>query len=122
MNRYILTEEDGIRVLPPRGGEGAMIEVLCGRTMIFFELERLESAGPVQGTPWRHGTCGALRFLAPDALLGARHKVYVPFAHADCAAFAEELKKYAPEGIFAAEAEQFVPETCDHNGTRRSDG
>ena len=44
MNRYILTSDDIVRILPPKDGESAMLEIICGRTMIFFELAQIESA------------------------------------------------------------------------------
>ena len=40
MNRYILTSDDIVRILPPKDGESAMLEIICGRTMIFLSWRR----------------------------------------------------------------------------------
>lgn len=88
MNRYILDPEDAIHVLPPQAGESAQIEIVCGRTMIFFDIAALESVCTA------HGLCGgdAVRFVGADALLGAKHEVYVPSSRPERAPLCEALK------------------------------
>lgn len=114
MNRYILDPGDAIRILPPQAGESAQIEIVCGRTMIFFDIAALESVCTA------HGLCGgdAVRFVGADALLGAKHEVYVPSSRPEHAPLCEALKKYAPPAVFAPEMD-YVRETCDHKGPHR---
>lgn len=119
MNRYILTGEDTLRFLPPRDGEDAMLELTCGRTMIFFALPQIESGCLVRGTVTENGVCCALRLIAQDALLGERHELYIPSDRADYAAFVSALRAYAPT-LIAAESADFVPEACDHSGKRHA--
>ena len=106
MNRYILTSDDIVRILPPKDGESAMLEIICGRTMIFFELAQIESAALTHDTLTDNGTCDAFRLIAPDALLGAQHEIFA------------QLKMYAPAALDLSATDEFVPERCDHNGTR----
>lgn len=119
MNRYILNPDDRIRVLPPQSGEPAMIELFCGRTMIFFELSAPLCACMAHGVPFDGGTGDALRFAGADTLLGAQHEVYVPAAHADFAAFSAALRQLAPE-LCAAPAMEYVKEACGHKGPRHA--
>lgn len=118
MNRYILTSDDGIRILPPKDGESAMLEIVCDRTMIFFELEQIESAALTHDTLTDGGACDALRLIAPDALLGARHEIYIPCTRADFDAFFAQLRMYTPAALNLSATDEFVPERCNHNGKR----
>lgn len=114
MNRYILDPDDAIRLLPPQAEESAQIEIVCGRTMIYFDAAALESICTA------HGLDGAdaLRFVGTDALLGAKHEVYVPSARPDYAAFRAALQEYAPPSLFTADMD-YVRAQCDHKGPRR---
>lgn len=118
MNRYILTSDDIVRILPPKDGESAMLEIICGRTMIFFELAQIESAALTHDTLTDNGTCDAFRLIAPDALLGAQHEIYIPCTRAGFDAFFAQLKMYAPTALDLSMTDEFVPERCDHNGTQ----
>lgn len=119
MNRYILTSEDALRVLPPRGEAEPMLEVTCGRTMIFFELSQIESLCLVRGTLTESGKTEALRLIARDALLGAAHELYIPTNRADYPVFFAQLREFAPDLVLSPAAD-FVPESCDHTGKRHS--
>lgn len=115
MNRYILEPEDSIRLLPPGNGDGGAVEVFCGRTMIFFELSRLEPlclAHGVQGGD-------AMRMVGTDALLGTKHELYIPADRADCAELLRALRRIAPELLSETEM-TYVKETCDHTGKRHT--
>lgn len=117
MNRYILAPDDRIRCFLPETGGSAVIEVFCGRSVIYFDAAQIESAQTVHGTPYAGEKCGALRFVCTDDLLGAKHEVYIPAEHPDYAAFAEGLRRDAPE-LSLGEEMQFVKETCNHDGKR----
>lgn len=117
MNRYILAPDDRIRCFLPETGGSAVIEVFCGRSVIYFDAAQIETAQTVHGTPYAGGKCDALRFVCSDDLLGAKHEVYVPAEHPDYAAFAEGLRRDAPE-LSLGEEMQFVKETCNHDGKR----
>ena len=116
MNRYTLLPEDAISVLPPEGGDGAAIRIFCERTMIVFDAAQVESVSLQQAG--KAGRC--LCFAAPDALLGARHEVFVPVSRPDYPAFLEGLRQYAPQLDLTAEA-AFVPESCDHTNKRHDE-
>ena len=109
MNRYILAPDDRIRCFLPETGGSAVIEVFCGRSVIYFDAAQIESAQTVHGTPYAGEKCDALRFVCSDDLLGAKHEDY--------AAFTEELRRDAPE-LSLGEELQFVKETCNHDGKR----
>ena len=50
MNRYILAPDDRIRCFLPETGGSAVIEVFCGRSVIYFAAAQFESAQTVHGT------------------------------------------------------------------------
>ena len=115
MNRYILDPEDTIRVLPPLADESAQIEIVCGRTMIYFDIASLESVCTAHGLNGRD----ALRFIGTDALLGAKHEVYVPAARPDYAALRNALAECVPPELFGADMD-YVRLQCDHKGPHRA--
>lgn len=117
MNRYILAPYDHIRCFLPENDGSAVIEVFCGRTVIYFDAGQLEAVQTAHGVPYADGMCDALRFVCADELLGAVHEVYVPVKHPNHAAFAADLRRLAPELSLGAEM-QFVKETCNHDGKR----
>lgn len=113
MNRYILDAEDSIRLLPPENGEGGTVEVFCGRTIMFFELEAVEPlclAHDVNGGD-------AMRLAGTDALLGTKHELYIPTDRADCEVLLLALQRAAP-GLLTGTEMTYVKESCDHKGPK----
>lgn len=113
MNRYILDAEDSIRLLPPENGEGGAVEVFCGRTIMFFELDAVEPLCLA------HGVNGgdAMRLVGTDALLGTKQELYIPTDRADCEELLRALRCAAPRLLTDAEM-TYVKESCDHKGPK----
>lgn len=115
MNKYILDPADQIRVLPPRGDEGALIELLCERTVIYFDLSQLEALCRMEQVPSENGSCTALCFRGPDILLGKKHQVCVPENRNDFQNFQTELFRYLTEKDLPTEA--YIKDSCDQTGS-----
>lgn len=116
MNRYILTPDDTLRVLPPEADADAAIEIFCARTVIYFALAQLRSVCLMHGVPVQTGTADALCVMAKDRLLGQEHMVLIPADRPDYPAFLEQLKRFAPQTLDLLRQAEYVPERCDHNG------
>ena len=100
MNRYILIPEDTIRVLPPEDGVEAAVEVFCLMHNVLSNRRRVD----------------ALCFTAADRLLEREQMVLVPTDRTDYAAFLTDFRTYAPETLDFSKEEDYIPESCDHNG------
>ena len=116
MNRYILIPEDTIRVLPPEDGVGAAVEVFCSRTVIFFDISQIQDVCLMHNVLSNRRRVDALCFTAADRLLEREQMVLVPTDRADYAAFLTDFRTYAPETLDFSKEEDYLPESCDHNG------
>lgn len=114
MNEYILDPRDTLRILPPADGEPAMLELICERTMIFFDLPALEQAGWMDNVPAVNGPCRALCLTVADALLGAKHQIFIPENQSGFASFFASFAPHAPQ---FTELGSYVKVTCDQTGS-----
>ena len=116
MNRYILIPEDTIRVLPPEDGAEAAVEVFCSRTVIFFDISQIQDVCLMHNVLSNRRRVDALCFTAADRLLEREQMVLVPTDRTDYAAFLTDFRTYAPETLDFSKEEDYIPESCDHNG------
>ena len=114
MNEYILDSRDCIRLIPTRDDEPAMVELICERTMIFFELLQVSVVQYLDAVPAVPVACRALAFTCADALLGAVHQVLVPENHEDFVDFSAAFLALCPETIAPG---VYHKVTCDQTGS-----
>ena len=66
--------------------------------------------------PWGTGQAIACCRNVLHGLLEREQMVLVPTDRADYAAFLTDFRTYAPETLDFSKEEDYIPESCDHNG------